>query len=452
MSGATSHPGWLEQIIRGVVGAWLPDTTSRSAQAAQALEPGRGRARRYVRGMLRESGLLFGTPNAPKVPGEGGSHEELLFLAVLRVFTRIALDVAAHADAAPGPRAEQVLLLFAAMSGRLDAAEDIHRRIKSPWSEEGGKRARSWPLPQKVWLHVEEGLEQRALSLASDPYYGLVLHNGAVYADANLFGRISAAYFSRSTFPREVVERQVRFAAQQKARLVEVLVGLVSAERKPGFPVRRAILRQIDDLRLPDGMADATRDFARKAFDKPVPIAKLTHGIRSREMRRFIVEQTLLASLVDGRRSPREVEWTQALGSHLGFTSEQLKVMELEMAEFYRRHRDVVDVFSLSGGAEVMGEEWVDQMSATMKKNYRALLKEVKETGELSRLLARAARGQKLTSEEKQVMRAQLIDVAKAVPALAIFAAPGGLLVLLALAKVLPFDLRPSAFRDDDGD
>jgi hypothetical protein len=442
VSTATSQPGWLEQIIRGVVGGWLPDTASRSAATAQELKPGRARARRYVRGMLRESGLLFGTPNTPRIPGEAGSAEEQLFLAVLRVFTRIALDVAAHADAAPGPRPEQVLLLFAAMSGRLDTAEDIHRRI-----ERAGK---SWPLPHKLWLSVESALETRALSLASDPYYGLVLHNGAVYADANLFGRIAAAYFSRSVFPRAVVERQVTFAAQQKARLVEVLVGLVSSERKPGYPVRRAILRQIDDLQLPDALADATREFARKAFDKPVPLERLTKGIRSTEMRRFIVEQTLLASLVDGRRSPREVEWTQALGKQLGFTPEQLKVMELEMAEFYRRHRDVVDVFSLSGGAEVMGEEWVDEMSNTMRKNYRALLKEVKETGELSRLLARVARGQKLSSEEKKLMREQLIDVAKAVPALAIFAAPGGLLLLLALAKVLPFDLRPSAFREDE--
>jgi DnaJ-domain-containing protein 1 len=438
---ALGKQGWLEQIIRGVVGAWSPDTTSRSALEAQRLPPGRGRARRYVRGMLRESGLLFGTPNLPTLGTEAAGPEEQLFLAVLRVFTRLALDVAACTDAAPGPRPEQVLLLFAALSHQLDAAEDIHRRIE--------RATKQWPLPQKLWLQVEEAVETRALSLASDPYYGLVLHNGAVFADANLFGRVAIAYFSRSRFPREVVERRLLFAAQQKARLVEVLVGLVSAERKPGFPVRRAILRQIDDLRLPDTLAEATREFAEKAFEKAVPMKRLTSGLRSREMKRFVVEQTLLASLVDGRRSPREVEWTQSLGKQLGFTPEQLRVMELEMAEFYQRHRTVVDVFSLSGGAEVMGEEWVDELSTTMKKNYRALLKEVRETGELSKLLARAARGQKLSSDEKAAMREQLINVAKAVPALAIFAAPGGLLLLLALAKVLPFDLLPSSFRDE---
>lgn len=441
---ALGNAGWLEQIVRGVVGAWLPDTESRSALEAAALPAGRGRARRYLRGIVRESGLLFGTPNAPKLADDTTSPEEQLFVAVLRVLTRVALDVANQAEAAPGPRPEQVLLLFAAMSGRLDDAEAIHKRIE--------RAHKQWPLPQKLWLAVEEALEQRAVSLASDPYYGLVLHNGAVYADANLFGHLAVSYFSGSVFPREAAARQLDFAASLKARLVEVLVGLVTSERKPGFPQRRAILRQIDDLHLPPELAEATLEFARKAFEKPVPLKRLTQGLHSVETRRFIVEQTLLASLVDGRRSPREIEWTRELGKLLRFTDEKLRVMEVEMADFYRRHRDVVDVFSLSGGAEVMGEEWVDEMSTTVKKNYRRLLKEIKETGELSKLLARAARGQKLTSDEKAVMRAQLIDVAKVVPALAIFAAPGGILLLLALAKVLPFDLRPSSFRDDADD
>jgi hypothetical protein len=112
----------------------------------------------------------------------------------------------------------------------------------------------------------------------------------------------------------------------------------------------------------------------------------------------------------------------------------------------------VVDVFTVSAGADVMGEELVDSMQRALEKNFKRLIKEVKETGQLSVLLARAARGEKLTREERQAMRAQLIDVAKVIPALAIFAAPGGVLLLIALAKVLPFNLLPSAFQDDPED
>ncbi len=433
--------GWLEQLIREGVTTYRADTASQSLRDAMKLNGGPGRARRYLRGILRESGLLFGTPDELLPGQEGVGPEERLFLAVLRVFTRIALDVASLVDAAPGPRPEQVLLLFAALSHRLDDAEDIHRRIE--------RANKQWPLPQKLWLQVEAATEERALSLASDPYYGLVLHNGAVYVDANLFGRVAIAYFSRSHFPREAAERRLAFASHQKARLVEVLVGLVSAERKPGYPARRAILRQIDDLRLPEVLAQETRDFAERAFEKSVAHKRLTAGVRSHDMKRFILEQTLLASLVDGRRSPREVEWTRSLGAQLGFSPQEIRSLELEMAEFYSRHRKVVDVFSLSGGAEMMGAQWVDEMSTSVKKNYRALLREIRETGELSKLVARVARGQTLTREEKARMRAQLIDVAKAVPALAIFAAPGGVLLLMALAKVLPFDMLPSSFRDE---
>jgi DnaJ-domain-containing protein 1 len=464
---------------------------------ATGLKSGRAQSRAYLRRTLRESGLLYGTPvstakaaAASRSPAAGATRsaaatrsvattkaelltseprraelrraeppederaedgraderrqgpEEVLFLAVLRTFCRMSLDIAVLEDAAPGPRPEQALLLLAALGDRLDDAADIHRRIERAW--------RQWPLPAALWLRVEEVLEARALSLGADPSYGLVLHNGAVYADAYLFGRLAIAYFSGHTFRREVAERRLALAAAQKARLVEVLVGLTCAERKPAFPARRAILRQIDDLQLPAELLDSTREFARRAFDKPPSVKRLARGVKSQDLKRFILEQTVLASLVDGRRSPREVQWTYELAGEFGYTAEQMKQLEVSMADFYRTHRDVVDVFTLADGADVMGEEWVDELSTMVRKNSRAVLNEIRKTGELSVLLARAARGQGLSADEKRRMREQLLDVARAVPALALFAAPGGALVLLALTRVLPFKLLPSSFWDED--
>jgi DnaJ-domain-containing protein 1 len=429
-------PGWLQALVRDAVARHKP------VVERPALKTPHARARAWLRRTLRESGLAWGTPLAVEGSTDSGGPEEVLFQAVLRTFCKVALDLADLAEAAPGPRPEQLLLLFTALINRLDDATDIHQRIEKAWKQ--------WPLPEKLWRRVEEALEARAPSFAADPYYGLVLHNGAVYADANVFGRLALAYFTRSSFPVEAAQRRLHFAAQQKARLVEVLVGLVCAERKPSFPTRRAILRQIADLQLPDALAESTTEFARRAFEKPPSLKRLTAGVRSRDLRRFILEQTVLASLVDGHRSPREVEWTHELGAALGFSRDEVKQLELAMADFYKSHRNVVDVFTLSEGADVMGEEWVEELSTNVRKNSRAVMKEIKKTGELSVLLARAARGQTLTSEEKARMREQLINVAKAVPSLAMFAAPGGLVLLLALAKVLPFDLLPSSFRDDD--
>jgi len=76
----------------------------------------------------------------------------------------------------------------------------------------------------------------------------------------------------------------------------------------------------------------------------------------------------------------------------------------------------------------------------------QAIVTELRETGEMGALIARAASGQPLDADERRRVKEQLLDLAKAVPALAIFAAPGGLVLLPLLAKVLPFDLLPSAF------
>jgi ABC-type proline/glycine betaine transport system permease subunit len=54
-----------------------------------------------------------------------------------------------------------------------------------------------------------------------------------------------------------------------------------------------------------------------------------------------------------------------------------------------------------------------------------------------------------LTPEEKRKVRLQLLDILKTIPALAIFALPGGSLVLPVLIRLLPFNLLPSAFEED---
>ena len=428
--------GWLSALLTEEVARHQPPPPP----AGPPQGTGRARARVYLRAVLRESGLLYGTPRAVAPPAPGGPAEEVLFQAVLRTLVRIALDIAVLEEAPPGPRREQVLLLLAATTGQVKEAGEIDRQIVE---------LREWPLHKKHWSRVETSLERRAMSLSGDPYYGLVLHNGAVYADAQVFGRQAIDYFARASMPVEAARRRVEFAARQKALLVEVLSALACAERPPSFPSRRAILRQIEDLGLPSPMASALRSRVKETFEHRPKLHAVVKGVRSADMRRFILEQTILASLVDGRRSPREIAFLRELAAALGATAEQVGRIEIEMAEFYAKNREVVDVFTVSAGANVMGEELVDSMQRTLGKNFQRLMTEVRQTGELSVLLSRAARGQTLTADERHRMREQLIDIAKAIPALAIFAAPGGILLLIALAKVLPFSFLPSAFHDE---
>ncbi|MBS1152119.1 MAG: hypothetical protein H6Q89_3817, partial [Myxococcaceae bacterium] len=118
----------MAKLLDAEVDAHRPDQLSRSATEAAALPSRPARARRYLRGIFRESGLLYGTPS--DAAGTSGAPEETLFLAVLRTLSRVALDVAVLAEAPPAPRREQLLLLLAATFGKLDDAEEVHLRIE----------------------------------------------------------------------------------------------------------------------------------------------------------------------------------------------------------------------------------------------------------------------------------------------------------------------------------
>jgi hypothetical protein len=437
--------GWLSSLLEESVAAHARAPAPVVPPALLETSSCRVRARVYLRQMLRASGLLYGTPaeggalaeGASPEPAGTGAPEEVLFRAVVRTLARMALDIAFLLGTPPGPRREQLLCLFAVLTGQLDEAQAIEAKVRQ--GHEASKR---------LWGRVEDALERRALSLSGDPAYGLVLHNGALYADAHMFGRQALDFFARGGLNREMARRRVDFAARLKALLVDVLTGLACVDRRPTFSARRAILRQVEDLGLPGSLEGELRAAVKQSFERRRPLRAVVVGVRSVDLRRFILEQTLLASLVDGRRSRGERAFIEQLAQVLQVPESVVHQLELEVAEFYAKNRPVVDVFTVSSAANLMGEDLVSRMQETMERNLHRLMQEVRETGELYHLLTRVARGQSLTAEERQRMRAQLIDVAKAIPALAIFAAPGGMLLLAALAKVLPFNLLPSSFQD----
>jgi hypothetical protein len=422
--------GWLFALFSEEVSAHRGELVS---EIAGSLPSGsdRRRARVYLRRVLRQTGLLFGTPAEGPARKRSDSAEETLLWAVIRSFARIALDLAVILKAPPAPREEQLLLLFAAIVG-----EPLPRGDS--------------PLPANLWSKVESELGRRMTRFSGDPAYRLLLHNATTYPEVRVFGRQAIQLFAQGQLTAAAIQRRHDFAAREKAILIEALIGLASIARPPSALARRALLRQLDQLALPPEMISQLRRRVQELFEKGPSMSVILQRVKGADHRRFILEQMILASLAGGHRTAREVGFIEQLAGLLKISQDELARIQVELAEFYAQNRSVVDVFTISPGAGAMGEELVHSIQRVVEKNFQRFLREVRETGELSVLLTRAARGQKLTLEERRKVRTQLIDVAKAIPALAIFAAPGGVLLLIALSKVLPFKILPSAFQDEE--
>ncbi|MCZ6821051.1 MAG: LETM1 domain-containing protein [Calditrichaeota bacterium] len=95
-------------------------------------------------------------------------------------------------------------------------------------------------------------------------------------------------------------------------------------------------------------------------------------------------------------------------------------------------------------------KRFTSAMTALMRKavseNRDRVYQEIRETQQLYRLLVKWSCGQELTRAQKTEVKAQLIDICKTIPALAVFLVPFGSILLAVLIKVLPFDIVPSAF------
>lgn len=89
----------------------------------------------------------------------------------------------------------------------------------------------------------------------------------------------------------------------------------------------------------------------------------------------------------------------------------------------------------------------IDEIKLLLQKNKLRLYQELSQSKEALFLLQKSTHTA-LNEEEKSKVRIQLLDVCKAIPALAVFMLPGGALLLPLLIKLLP-DILPSAFKDD---
>ncbi len=92
----------------------------------------------------------------------------------------------------------------------------------------------------------------------------------------------------------------------------------------------------------------------------------------------------------------------------------------------------------------------VDEIKETIQKNKKRLAKELTESKELLFLIKKSM-ATSLSSEEKDKVKEQLLDICKAIPAFTVFILPGGALLLPLLIKLIP-DILPSSFREENID
>jgi uncharacterized membrane protein YebE (DUF533 family) len=400
---AQDFEGWVEARIPRL---WLRESLDVA---------GGKRGRLFLHTLARQARLVVETLR--RVRGEVDQH---LLLEVMLVW-----GASVDAKRAVG---ELIALLHDAREGEGVETEAFKRRLRGP--------ARA----------IGRALLKRRLP-EDHPLSGHGVHRLVLHHDALLTARL-AVELARGA-PADTDALFEAFAARTQAdraeRLLcfEAVLGLVWADGR--LDAREA--RLLAALATLGGISRADRQaLTQRSRATPADIAA---GVQNPCSRRFLLRELAFAALIDGGISAEEEAWIEAVAEAFGAEDGAVLALYAELGALFEAHPELTRGVHWTQTLGRLGRAMERNLDRVLRRNISALGTELAQTGDMARLLALSTR-RNLTADESARVRQQLVDLAKAVPSLALVAAPGGTVLLPVLAKVLPFSILPSSFEDAD--
>lgn len=209
-----------------------------------------------------------------------------------------------------------------------------------------------------------------------------------------------------------------------------------------------------DELRLMEALIKAARldatdsDMFRDELATPMSVDELAAAITDPIEQRGVMRILLFAANINGDNVPAERAFLETLRAAFQISADEYDQFELQALAACQVHEGLFRRLSRRGTIERLRRRFSDALEDLVRDNAARIWGEVRETSELGQLLVKAG-AEPLSSDEKEKIRSQLLDLCRAVPALALFVVPGGSILLPLLAKHLPFNILPSNYLDD---
>lgn len=161
----------------------------------------------------------------------------------------------------------------------------------------------------------------------------------------------------------------------------------------------------------------------------------------------YIVDMACMATWGDATVDAQEQIVLDNLGKELGLEASIIDTSVTALNSFYQTHTDNIVLLNSKNLVKTFYNNSSTMVSKLITRNGKRLMKELRESKELMKLLTQST-VRELTAKEQKKVQEQLLDIFKSIPSLAIFLLPGGTLLLPFVIKFIP-KLLPSAFDEN---
>lgn len=143
-----------------------------------------------------------------------------------------------------------------------------------------------------------------------------------------------------------------------------------------------------------------------------------------------------------------EIFFLYELCNYLGLDSEMLHKALILIEGFVIENSHRVTFLRESSSYDQLYGNFSKRWIKILGRNKDKFIEELRESKELIALVNKSLK-EELSVEEKEKVKSQFKDLARSMPALAIFMLPGGMVILPIILKIIP-DLIPSAFKGNE--
>ena len=161
----------------------------------------------------------------------------------------------------------------------------------------------------------------------------------------------------------------------------------------------------------------------------------------------YLLDIACMAAWGDSFIDKKEYDFLNKLSADLQLEAVNTNEATKAINVFYETHKDKIALLSSKNVVKTFYNNSSEMVNKLISRNSKRLLKELRESKDLMKLLSQST-VRELNDEEQKRVNNQLLDVFKSIPSLAIFLLPGGALLLPIVIKFIP-KLLPSAFDDN---
>ena len=295
--------------------------------------------------------------------------------------------------------------------------------------------AKSFFGKKKTPIELVERILDKRIDRTSDfegNFWTYFFHNSLLFLDVFIFGqwihtnadRIVADFFR---YERD----ELRFS------VVKVIAAASHANKEVEFEEKKLL----DFFLHSADLSSEKRKEAVRIFEKGIEVHEINlPSENSWILKKFFLEVAILTIWSDKKVEDIEMDFLKTFTLHLGFNEDDLENSLIAIEGFVLENWEQLSYLQNNQDYQQVSEQFIKRVAKIAEKNKHRLMKELHENEEIVALLKKS-RSAELMPEEKEAMRAGLVQMLRTIPTFLIISLPRKFLTLPILLKILPKNL-----------